>query len=173
MQAWFYPDSPCGSSLCQKAASVLEVSCETAKFSQLEAVLGFHSVCPEREGSRELNLTQFPLMCAVAVYFAHFDFKGRNTKSLLEGAGSILGNSLSDEIGAIINFAAYELNTNSAFQLTSPTASPANSSHFAQQLKPSSATQTRIITNNLGALLLLFGWGKKEEVFPDVDQVFW
>lgn len=88
------------------------------------------SVCPQRERSCELNLTEFPLLFAVAIYFTHFSFKGRNTKSLLGRAGSILRNSLSDEIRAIINLAAYELNAISTFQLTSHTASPANFPHF-------------------------------------------
>lgn len=40
----------CGSPLCQRAASVLEVSCETGKFSQLEAVSG--TQCVSRKGKK-------------------------------------------------------------------------------------------------------------------------
>lgn len=130
-----YPDSPCSSSCCQRAASVLGVSCETAKFFQLEAVLGFHSVCPERERCCELNLTEFTLLCTVAIYFTHFSFKGTETKSLLEGAGSILRNSLSDKIRTIISLVAYELNANSTFQLTSPTAIPCKLPSFCSAIK--------------------------------------
>lgn len=126
----------CGSSLCQQAASVLEVSYGTAKFSQLEAVPGSHRVCPERKRSCELNLTEFPLLCAVAIYFSHFSFKGRNTKSLLEGAGSILRNSLSDEIGAIINLAAYELKAISTFHSPLPQQTSLIFSAIKAQLRP-------------------------------------
>lgn len=42
---------------------------------------------------------------------------------------------------AIINLAAYELNPNITFQLVFPTASPANFSHFVQQLNNSPPIQ--------------------------------
>ena len=117
--------------------SVQKVPCERAKYFQLETFLGFCSMCPERKRNRELNLTDFPFLSIVAIYFTHFSFKGRRKKkSLLEGAGSILRNSLSDKISTIINLAAYELNANFTFQLIFPTASPANFPHFVQQLKP-------------------------------------
>lgn len=130
-------------------ASVQKVPCERTKYFQLVTVLGFHSMCPERERNRELNLTEFPFLSIVAIYFTHFSFKGRNKKSLWEGTGSILRNSLSDKIRTIINLAAYELNANFAFQLDFPTTSAANFPHFVQQLKPSPTTQTSTLTNNL------------------------
>lgn len=124
------------------------------------------TVCPERERCRELSLTEFPLLCAVTTYFTHLSFKGRKAKSLLEGAGSILRNSLSDKIRAIINLVAYKLNANSTFQLPSPTASPANFPRFAQQPKPSSATQ---ITSELSSFCL----GGKKGGAVSCYQVFW
>lgn len=47
-------------------SEVLKISCETSKFFQLEAVLGFHSVCPERERSCELHLN---FHCCVLLLF--------------------------------------------------------------------------------------------------------
>lgn len=113
-----------------KPASVQKVPCERAKYFRLETVLGFHSMCPERERNSGFNLTEFPFLSIVAIYFIHFSSKGRKKKSLLEGTGSILRNSLSDKIRTIINLAAYELNANFTFQLVFPTAFPANFPHF-------------------------------------------
>lgn len=108
-------------------------------------------------------------MCCCYLFYSFLlqrkKHKIQNTKHKLQGAGSILRNSLSDKIRAIINLAAYKLNANSTFQPNSPTASPANLPHFAQQLQPSSATQKRIVTNNPGALFLLFGWEKGRRCF--------
>lgn len=104
-------------------------------------VLGFHSMCPERERNSEFHLTEFPFLSIVAIYFTHFSFKGRKQKSLLVVAGSILRNSLLDKIRMIINLAAYELNANFTFLLVFPTAFLENFAHFVQQLKPSTTTQ--------------------------------
>lgn len=118
---------------------VQKVPYERAKCFQLEMVSGHHSMCPERERNGELNLTKFSFLIIFAIYFTHFSFK-RRKKSLLEVEDQYQ-EILSDKMRTIINLAAYELNPNITFQPVFPTASPANFSHFVQQLNNSPPIQ--------------------------------
>lgn len=54
---------------CLTPSLVQKVPYERAKCFQLEMVLGHHSMCPERERNRELNLTKFPFLIFCYLFY--------------------------------------------------------------------------------------------------------